>query len=357
MGFFRCLRHGRGEVETGGERCREWWAGGGDEAGPLLDPRASGRRRNGLRLSRARREAGASGCDQDSASGILSGEDARRRFHKEALALAKLSNVHIAAVYDVGEDDGVDYIVMECVPGESLAEKLRAGPLTVKEATSIALQIAEALEEAHEQGVIHRDLKPANVMITPKGQVKVLDFGLAKLRETKATDATQSHGGDAGHSGYAALYVAGTGAWKDGRRADGPVESGVVYYEMLTGRTPFQRDSMMGVLHAITEKTPTPMREIRFDAPPLAEEIVSRSLEKDPGGRYQSAAEMVRDTSELRAQISADVAAVEAGRTAFVGQGCGAVAIVLLVAVAAALGCTIARRTGVGLREEAVPQI
>ena len=98
-----------------------------------------------------------------------SGEkNARRRFNKEALALAKLSSSHIAAVYDVGEQDGIDYIVMECVPGESLSAKLSSGPLTVKDATSITLQIAEALEEAHEQGVIHRDLKPGNVMVTPK---------------------------------------------------------------------------------------------------------------------------------------------------------------------------------------------
>ena len=87
--------------------------------------------------------------------------DARRRFHKEALALAKLSHPHIAAIFDVGEQDGIDYIVMECVPGRSLAEKLASGPLPVKEATAIALQIAQALEEAQEHGVVHRDLKPA----------------------------------------------------------------------------------------------------------------------------------------------------------------------------------------------------
>jgi eukaryotic-like serine/threonine-protein kinase len=106
--------------------------------------------------------------------GVLTAE-ARARFRREARALAKLNHAHIAAVHDVIEEDGADFIVMELVAGESLAAKVRAGGLPVKEATSIALQVAKALEEAHEQGVIHRDLKPANVMITPKGQAKVLD--------------------------------------------------------------------------------------------------------------------------------------------------------------------------------------
>ena len=112
---------------------------------------------------------------------VLSDETARRRFRKEALALAKLSHPNIAAVYDVGEESDAAYLVMECVPGESLAARLQRGPLDVTDALTFGVQIAGALTEAHEQGVVHRDLKPANVMLTPKGQVKVLDFGLAKL--------------------------------------------------------------------------------------------------------------------------------------------------------------------------------
>src|SRR6202044_3409686 len=94
---------------------------------------------------------------------LLTDESMRRRFRKEALALARLSHPNIAAVYDVGEQDGVDYLVMECVPGQSLAEKLKSGPLPAKEVMSLGAQIAAALEEAHEQGVVHRDLKPANI--------------------------------------------------------------------------------------------------------------------------------------------------------------------------------------------------
>ena len=156
------------------------------------------------------------------APGVFSGDVARRHFRREALALAKLNHPHIAAVYDVGEQDGIDYIVMECVAGEPLAAKVKCGPLAVQDATSIALQIAQALEEAHEHGVIHRDLKPANVMITPKGQAKVLDFGVAKLLET--TNATQSLE-TAGRHRHPSLYVAGAGFGPEGGRAHRSLES------------------------------------------------------------------------------------------------------------------------------------
>jgi eukaryotic-like serine/threonine-protein kinase len=236
--------------------------------------------------------------------GLLIGEDARRRFHKEALALAKLSSPHIAAVYDVGEQDGIDYIVMECVPGESLASKLASGPLTVKDATSVAQQIAQALEEAHEQGVIHRDLKPSNVMVTPKGQVKVLDFGLAKLLETRATDETQPM--------LETQHIVGTPPYMSPEQVHGKTldtrtdlwSLGVVYYETLTARRPFTADSAIGVMRAIAETKPTPMREIRVDTPPQADQIVDRALEKDAGRRYQLASEMVRDTSDLLTSMS-----------------------------------------------------
>ena len=291
------------------------------------------------------------------APGLLRGEDARRRFHKEALALAKLSNVHIAAVYDVGEQDGVDYIVMECVPGESLATKLRSGPLTVKEATQITFQIAEALEEAHEQGVIHRDLKPANVMITPKGQVKVLDFGLAKLRETKVTDATLSIMETQGILGTP-LYMSPEQA--HGRTVDTRTDLwslGVVYYEMLTGCTPFHADGIVAVLRAITEEAPTPMRQIRFDAPPLADQIVTRALEKDPAVRYQSALEVIRDTLELQAQMSSvssiqEVPVKRRSRTFLIS-----VAVVSLFVVAASIWLYQRWSNRRWAHEEAVPQI
>jgi eukaryotic-like serine/threonine-protein kinase len=238
------------------------------------------------------------------APGLLLGDEARRRFRREALALAKLNHAHIAAVYDVGEQDGIDYLVMECVPGESLAARLAAGPMTVKDATSITQQIAQALEEAHEQGVIHRDLKPSNVMVTPKGLVKVLDFGLAKLLDMQGTEETQSL--------EEGRRLMGTVPYMSPEQAYGKTldtrtdlwSLGVVYYETLTAQRPFHGDSAVGVLRAITVETPRPVTEIRVDAPQKTDEIVGHALEKNPADRYQSASEMVKDTSDLLIRMS-----------------------------------------------------
>lgn len=124
--------------------------------------------------------------------GLLTDEAARKRFRKEALALSKLNHPNIALIYDFDTHGGVDFLVMEYVAGSSLAQRLAHGPLSEKETVSIGAQIAEAIEEAHEHGVIHRDLKPGNVLLTEKGRVKVLDFGLAKFLCTDDPEATQT---------------------------------------------------------------------------------------------------------------------------------------------------------------------
>jgi eukaryotic-like serine/threonine-protein kinase len=288
------------------------------------------------------------------ASGLLKGQDARHRFHKEALALAKLSSSHIAAVYDVGEQDGIDFIVMECVPGESLAARLRSGPLTVKDATSITLQIAEALEEAHEQGVIHRDLKPGNVMVTPKGQVKVLDFGLAKLLEVQ--DETVS---------MDTLGIVGTPCYMSPEQVHGEKldtrtdlwSLGIVYYESLTACRPFQAESTITVLRAITETTPRPLRDFRADAPPLAEQIVARALEKDRARRYQSASEVIRDASDLLASISTGSLEPKQEEKSLSRVILICAAIVLLFAVAGSFWFYRGLSHRRWAREEAIPQI
>jgi serine/threonine protein kinase/Tol biopolymer transport system component len=226
--------------------------------------------------------------------GMLKSDEVRARFRREAQALAKLNHAHIAAVYDVIEQDGADCIVMELVDGESLAAKLRRGALPVKEATLIALQVAEALVEAHEQGVIHRDLKPANVMITSKGRAKVLDFGLARLLLGPA-DVTQAGAETVGVMGTP-LYMSPEQAMGETADARSDLWSlGVTYYESLTGIEPFRRPTTLAILRAITDETVRPLREVRPETPLLAEQVVERALEKDTELRYQRASDFATD--------------------------------------------------------------
>jgi eukaryotic-like serine/threonine-protein kinase len=290
-------------------------------------------------------------------NGLLTGDDARRHFRREALALAKLNHPRIAAVYDVGEQDGLDYIVMELVPGESLAARLRSGPLAVKEATSIALQVAEALEEAHEHGVIHRDLKPANVMITPKGNAKVLDFGIAKLLALPGAESSPTMT-ETGQLVGTPLYMSPEQAM--GRSVDARTDLwslGVLYYEALTGRAPFEGKTGLAILHAIAESPFPPARETRPGLPVQAEQIVARALEKDPARRYQSAADMMRDGSDLLARLSGAVA-IEKKPPIWKSRRVKA-AVALLVAAAAIAGGWTYRvlRERHWAREDALPQM
>jgi serine/threonine protein kinase/dienelactone hydrolase len=286
--------------------------------------------------------------------GLVIGEEERRRFRKEALALAKLSHPHIAAVYDVGEQDGVDYLVMECVPGQNLAASLKGGPFTVERATSIVLEIAEAIEEAHEQGVIHRDLKPANVMITPKGHATVLDFGIAKLLAPLASDATASM--DTG-------VLIGTPLYMSPEQAQGqPVDArtdlwslGVLYFQMLTGRTPFGGDGNIAILHAIINDPPKSLRSLRPGTPTLSNQIVERCLQKTPSNRYGSAGAIVRDASALLAEISSTAQGLAPRRQSRAITSLAITALVLTVLTAAWFLQRSSRRQWA--REVAVPQI
>jgi formylglycine-generating enzyme required for sulfatase activity/predicted Ser/Thr protein kinase len=287
--------------------------------------------------------------------GVFTTAEARSRFRREALTLARLNHPHIAALYDVGEQDGVDYIVMECVRGQSLRTALQGGPFTVVEATRIVLQVAEALEEAHEHGVIHRDLKPANVMITAKGHAKVLDFGVAKL--LAATEATQSLTEAAGPIGTP-RYMSPEQAL--GKSVDARTDLwslGVLYYEMLTARPPFQAESALSVLQSVIADRFPPVRELRPDVPEEADHIVNRAMQKDAERRYGSAADLARDASGLLANLSGYVPALEPSSTRFLKMATAALAVVLIAGAVAAWW--MYRRAGERrwAREDAIPQI
>jgi dienelactone hydrolase/predicted Ser/Thr protein kinase len=283
---------------------------------------------------------------------------ARRRFRKEALALAKLNHPSIASVYDVGEQDGRDYLVMEYVPGGSLAEKISAGQLPLAEALSLCEEVARALQEAHEHGIVHRDLKPANIIVTPKGHAKVLDFGLAKLlAEEGSGDATLSIPETIGPVGTP-LYMSPEQA--EARAVDSRTDLwslGVVLYESLTGKRPFDGRTGMGLLRSIINDTPKPLREFRPGVPNEAEKIVSRALEKDPSKRYQSASEMARDLASALAQISAP-AAPAARRELRVSLGyavAGVLAVIALFGAGAWFYHRLQQREWA--RDEAIPEI
>ncbi len=281
----------------------------------------------------------------------LGDDSLRARFHREALALAKLSHPNIASVYDVGDHDGASYLVMECVPGQSLAERLTAGPLPVPEVISLGIDIATAMEEAHERGIIHRDLKPANVMVTPKGRAKVLDFGLAKLvardDETRAAYTLETVG-MVGTLLYMSPEQAAGGA-VDARTDIWSL--GVLLYELLSGTPPFNGAGTLGVLSAIAQESPRPLPSRRLAIPEKLERIVMRALEKDPARRYQTAAEMRRDL----VAVSSGGAAVRGtrARRRLVAAIAAAVAI-SLIALGVWMRVIQGRRTWA--RERAIPE-
>jgi predicted Ser/Thr protein kinase/dienelactone hydrolase len=289
--------------------------------------------------------------------GLLANDEARTRFRLEALALGKLNHPNIAAVYDVGFEGGSDYLVMEFVTGQTLRERLAAGPLPVKEILSLGSEIADALEGAHEQGVVHRDVKPANIMVTAKGRAKILDFGLARLvGATNGNDITMPVAETGGIVGTP-LYMSPEQAV--GKPIDGRTDLwslGVVLYEALAGKAPFRGDSGLAILRSITQDAPDPLRIARADIPVDAERIVSRALEKNADARYQSAAEMSRELSAAVARLSSPPQPRTDSRIGVPRSL--AVALVLLLVVAAAGGIwfyhRIERRRWA--REVAVPR-
>lgn len=224
------------------------------------------------------------------------------RLEREARLLASLSHPNIAAIYEeLEEAEGATYLILEYVSGRTLAEHIAAGPLSLEETLSIASQTAAALAAAHEHGIIHRDLKPGNIKITPEGNVKVLDFGLAKAIEEAETQGQQSTVTQPGR-------IIGTPAYMSPEQATGdPVDYktdiwslGVVIYEMLTGELPFQGSTQQALTHCILHDEPKRLSRVRRDAPVNLERLISTMLQKDRLSRHESMKVVVEELEDVR---------------------------------------------------------
>jgi serine/threonine protein kinase/Tol biopolymer transport system component len=240
----------------------------------------------------------------------------KQRFEREAKTISSLNHPYICVLYDVGNQDGIDYLVMECVEGETLVKRLEKGPLPLEQVLKFGMQIADALDKAHRSGVVHRDLKPGNIMLTSAG-AKLLDFGLAKPAAALASAATLTavqttpmteEGTIVGTFQYMSPEQV------EGKEVDGRSDIfslGAVLYEMVTGKRAFEGKSQLSVASAILEKEPEPISTAKPMTPPALEHAVKKCLAKLPDERWQSASDLA---SELKWIGEAGSQAGEAGR-------------------------------------------
>src|SRR5262245_33829226 len=249
---------------------------------------------------------------------LSSSADARLRFEREARTIAGLNHPHICTLHDVGRHEGTDYIVMEFLEGQTLSERLKKSALPLGEALKIAVEIADALDKAHAQGVFHRDLKPANIMITKAG-AKLLDFGLAKLRESdvpreKASPSSsptisQDLTGEGKIVGTL-LYMAPEQLEGQGADARADIFSfGVTLYEMLSGRKPFEGTSQAGLIAAILKTEPPSLSSLQPTTPPALDHLIRGCMIKNRVDRWQTVHDVVKQLEWIRSS-STDTAPV-----------------------------------------------
>ena len=230
-----------------------------------------------------------------------------QRFLREARAISSLNHPHICTLHDIGDRDGQQYMVMELLEGEPLKSRIARGPLPIDDVTLFGEHIADALDAAHGKGIVHRDLKPANLFVTTRGQVKVLDFGVAKLSEPKGGGADQA---TIAASAELTTYGSALGTIQymspeQARGLDIDARSdifslGIVLYEMATGRAPFQGASAGAIFEQIFGAVPPAPSDLAAGISTDFDRIVFRALEKDRELRYQSAADMRADLRRLR---------------------------------------------------------
>jgi eukaryotic-like serine/threonine-protein kinase len=238
-------------------------------------------------------------------------KDRLHRFDQEASAASNLNHPNILTIHEVGDDDGRHYIATEYIDGVTLRRKLAASHLEAPEILDIAIQVACALEEAHAAGIVHRDIKPDNIMIRRNGYVKVLDFGLAKLTETVDRTPLDTESPTRVLVQTDAGVVMGTSHYMSPEQARGkPVDArsdiwslGVVIYEMVAGRTPFEGETSTDVIVAITQKEPPPLARFASNVPAELDWIVMKALRKDRDERYQTIKELLTDLRRLKQRL------------------------------------------------------
>jgi len=255
---------------------------------------------------------------------LATSETARRRFEREAALCSALDNPHIQAVYDVGEAEGLYYIVLQYVEGPTLKQFMGGRPLDTLSALSLAIQLADALAVAHATGIVHRDLKPANIIVGPGGQARILDFGLAKMLvpdasetgappQSKTDDPLTEVGVPYGSMGYSSPEQA-TGQAAD-HRTD-VFSLGVVLYEMITGVAPFRGRHAVEVLNAVINQTPRPIVDLNPRALPALQPILERAMAKQARDRYQTMAAFRDELKSLMRRLTRETGVVPTETTA-----------------------------------------